>query len=491
VLSVKGIPLRPLEHFTRRSVIGIAIVIAAATGFGALLLLVRLGYPPLERFDRGAATALNHVVADNSGALKVMEAITRLGGNLVMWWLVTVTAAGMLIRRQVNLAAYLVVTGLGALALAPLIRVLVRVLRTVISAPALGNTFPSAQALNATVFCSALLLVFLPVLRGRLRGLMIGLVVAVIVAVGLTRVALGIHYLTDVIGGWLLGVAWVGMTAHAFRRWRLEAGQSLRPLSYGLEPGAAPLLAPTHVVAFRHPWRAAASLLVGWVLIVGAVSAVGALIITHAPAFDEAVPGWLASLRTPQLNTISYFWSQAGGTQWILAVSLVFGPLAMACVHRWRPAVFLAVTMFGEVGLFLSVTATVGRPRPLVTHLDGYLATSSFPSGHVAATVCLYGAIAVVVVPRVRRWWRWLALAVAVLMPALVAFSRMYRGEHHPLDVTGGIVMALLWLGVVTLVVQPNADLRDGGKHPGVLDDTTNTTDHPRSVRGRLRLETP
>jgi undecaprenyl-diphosphatase len=128
-------------------------------------------------------------------------------------------------------------------------------------------------------------------------------------------------------------------------------------------------------------------------------------------------------------------------------------------VHRWRPAIFLAITMFGELGLFLISAALVGRPRPLVSQLDGHLPTSSFPSGHVAATVCLYGCLAVIVVPRSRHWLRWIALTLAVAMPVLVALSRMYRGEHHPLDVTGGVLLALLWLAATTFALQPNADL--------------------------------
>jgi undecaprenyl-diphosphatase len=129
--------------------------------------------------------------------------------------------------------------------------------------------------------------------------------------------------------------------------------------------------------------------------------------------------------------------------------------------------------MLGEVGLFLAVAATVGRPRPIVTHLDSHLPTSSFPSGHVAATVCLYGAIAVVVIPRIHSRWRWPAATLTVLIPALVALSRMYRGEHHPLDVTGGAAMALLWLGAVTLIVQPNADLRHGAAEPVTVANAT------------------
>jgi len=51
-------------------------------------------------------------------------------------------------------------------------------------------------------------------------------------------------------------------------------------------------------------------------------------------------------------------------------------------------------------------------------------------------------------------------------MTALVGWSRIYRGEHHPLDVAGGILLALLWLAAVTLALQPNADLDETGQFP-------------------------
>ncbi len=78
---------------------------------------------------------------------------------------------------------------------------------------------------------------------------------------------------------------------------------------------------------------------------------------------------------------------------------------------------FLLVTMFGELTLFLGTSAIVDRARPDVLHLDGRLPTSSFPSGHVAATLCLYVAIAVPVLARTRAWWRWVAVSAAVLTP--------------------------------------------------------------------------
>ena len=127
--------LRPYEHFAWRSLVGLGAVIATATGFGLLLLLVRLDWPPLARFDRTIVDALNHVVAGKRIAVTILTAITGLGGRVVLFWLVTVSAVTMLVRRQYQLAAYLVVTGLGALALDPVIKLLVGRLRPMVPTP--------------------------------------------------------------------------------------------------------------------------------------------------------------------------------------------------------------------------------------------------------------------------------------------------------------------------------------------------------------------
>jgi undecaprenyl-diphosphatase len=44
----------------------------------------------------------------------------------------------------------------------------------------------------------------------------------VVVVVGASRVVLGVHYVSDVVGGWLLGLAWLAATASAFRAWQRE-----------------------------------------------------------------------------------------------------------------------------------------------------------------------------------------------------------------------------------------------------------------------------
>ena len=495
--SARTTTLRPYEHFAWRSLTGLVVLIAGATGFGLLLLLVRDGWPPLVSFDRNAVDTLNHAVAGDRVAVTVLTGVTGLGGRTILIWLVTVSTAIMLIRRQYQLTAYMLVTGLGALALDPAIKALVGRLRPLVPSPvatAPGYSFPSGHVLDATVFYGVMLLVFLPIIPPRLRKLATGLAIALVAAIGFSRVAIGVHYPSDVMGGWLLGVAWLAITAHAFGHWRIEAGQPSRHLSEGLAPEAAAQLGPARIVPVAHPWLIATRLVVSFVLIGGALFGTGKLITTHPPAFDEAVPRLLASQRTPALDSLSGYLSLAGSTHWILAVGLIIVPLALALIRRWRPAVFVVVVMLGELGLFVGVAGIVHRARPLVPHLDGHLPTSAFPSGHTAATLCLYGALAVLVVPRVRSLWRWLAVAPAVLMTVLIGWSRIYRGEHHPLDVAGGIVLALLWLAAVTYAVRPNADLDEPDPSPASSSPRTrlavvaNPARAQRAARGQAEL---
>jgi undecaprenyl-diphosphatase len=67
-------------------------------------------------------------------------------------------------------------------------------------------------------------------MAARARRLALAAGVALVVLVGLTRMWLGVHFLSDVIGGWSLGVAWSLLTAVLFGAFA-EGRASLRPTS--------------------------------------------------------------------------------------------------------------------------------------------------------------------------------------------------------------------------------------------------------------------
>jgi undecaprenyl-diphosphatase len=113
----------------------------------------------------------------------------------------------------------------------------------------------------------------------------------------------------------------------------------------------------------------------------------------------------------------------------------------------------------------VTATALIDRPRPPVPHLDAELPpTSSFPSGHVAAAVCLYIGVAALVLRATRAWWRWAVLGAAVLVVVAVALARLYRGAHHPTDVLASLAFAVPWL-LVTLRLLDGNDRDRAGPH--------------------------
>jgi undecaprenyl-diphosphatase len=63
--------------------------------------------------------------------------------------------------------------------------------------------------------------------------------VGLVLAIGFTRLALGVHYLSDVVGGIVLGLAWLALSTATFSIWRVERGRPpVQPLE-GVEPEAA------------------------------------------------------------------------------------------------------------------------------------------------------------------------------------------------------------------------------------------------------------
>jgi membrane-associated phospholipid phosphatase len=69
---------------------------------------------------------------------------------------------------------------------------------------------------------------------------------------------------------------------------------------------------------------------------------------------------------------------------------------------------------------------------------------ASYPSGHVAASIAVYGCLALLLTSRFKNpWLRGVIWAIAIALPIAVGISRMYRGMHHPLDILGGAAMGL------------------------------------------------
>jgi membrane-associated phospholipid phosphatase len=205
--------------------------------------------------------------------------------------------------------------------------------------------------------------------------------------------------------------------------------------------------------------RSAVRLIVGAVLVWLVMCGTGWLL-THPLAsagfthWEGGLDRWFVARRSGGWNGVTNAASLAGDTPAAIGISVLAFVLLRLTVRRWREPVLLAVSMLGEVAIFTLTTVVVGRHRPTVPHLDGSPPTSSFPSGHTAASTTLYGVLVIVVLTHTgRRVWRALAVAVAALIVLSIGTSRLYRGMHYPSDVAGGILLGLLWITVTSLVI--------------------------------------
>jgi undecaprenyl-diphosphatase len=235
------------ERYGLRVTLFAVAVLLVAVPFGLLLdQVVRHG--PLLNVDRGVAEDVHvWVLRRGTGWIRAVRYVSVLGGPPFLTLLVTVTATYAALRHRARLAVFLVVTAAGGSLIDTVVKNVVNRPRPDLPHPiahAVGKSFPSGHAMSSTVIYGALLLVLLPVVPRARRRHAIGGTVLLVLAIAASRVALGVHYLSDVLGGIVLGLAWLVASVAAFRIWRTESHRPAAPVTAGLEPEAAADLAP-------------------------------------------------------------------------------------------------------------------------------------------------------------------------------------------------------------------------------------------------------
>ncbi len=200
--------------------------------------------------------------------------------------------------------------------------------------------------------------------------------------------------------------------------------------------------------------------LLGYLVLAAAAIGVGFLLVDVLLPFhaightDELANGWFARHRTSSLNDASYVASSIGDIPAIPAL-VILTALGAALARRWRIGAFIVGAIFVEVATYRLTSLIVHRERPTVARLDHLPVNQSYPSGHVAASVVVYVGLALLISSRVRaRWALILVWTLAVALPIVVALSRMYRGMHHPIDVTAGALIGLSSLAVGLLATR-------------------------------------
>ena len=172
--------------------------------------------------------------------------------------------------------------------------------------------------------------------------------------------------------------------------------------------------------------------------------------------WDRQVEVWFAGHRRGSLNTLTGYANALGGTFSVIGLVIFAFLIFRWRLKRWDESLVILTVMVGEVTVFLAVTFTVQRSRPAVVRLDKSPPTLSYPSGHTAAALALYGGVAVLLFFIHGRNWKTIVLAVLLYsLPILVGISRLYRGMHYPTDVLAGALGGGVWMAFVISVLIP------------------------------------
>jgi len=226
-------------RFGGRSFVSFAAVFAIATAFAILLILVRSKWAGLLNIDNGVAEDLHDFVHSRPGFASALRAVSFVGSSVVWWSVLALVAGWLAYRRLPRLVAYVAVTAIGSSLLNNAIKVVVARTRPHLADPvatAAGMSFPSGHAQAAIVGYGILLLVFLPTVTRAARLWISSFAALTVLAIGFSRIALGVHFLSDVIGGFLVGGAWLIAMTTAFSAWRTEEGKPPVHPGEGLEP---------------------------------------------------------------------------------------------------------------------------------------------------------------------------------------------------------------------------------------------------------------
>jgi membrane-associated phospholipid phosphatase len=223
-------------------VAGFAVLVACLVVLGSIAEGVRA--QEVFALDTWATPFLHGIASPGMDTL--MNLLTDLGSILVLPLAFVLVEAWLLWRRRFRAGMFLVVASVGSLVLQGTMKLFFARPRPQLAyANVLPDySFPSGHTMNAVIFYGAVALLLWSMFGRRAGLLAIAVATVIALGVGISRIYLGYHYLTDVVGGILSGLAWLVVVGAAFRarptwqRWR-TGRLAHRPAGAGPGPAAA------------------------------------------------------------------------------------------------------------------------------------------------------------------------------------------------------------------------------------------------------------
>jgi membrane-associated phospholipid phosphatase len=192
--------------------LGLAAV--ALSCFAVLAVLVRQRAPALASLDASWHASMRLYGLAHPGWLTAMRAITHIGDTVTVIVVDLAAFVVCLVQRRTRVALFVAVAAVGTWSVRLALRELVARPRPEDAFwPAEGLSFPSGHTTNSAAMAVIVTVTVWPLLAPFPRRILVAVAVLVPLAVGLSRVAGGVHWPSDVLGGLLLALATTAVSA--------------------------------------------------------------------------------------------------------------------------------------------------------------------------------------------------------------------------------------------------------------------------------------
>jgi membrane-associated phospholipid phosphatase len=208
-----------MAWFMTRARIALPVgALVAAVLYAAMWVGYRQNWGWVHGLDWSLLNAAHDVAIKHPAWVRFWDVVSVVLGPVPLRLLGAATAVALLVKRNVR-AALLVV------ACAPLNGLVTTAAKALVNRPrpptmlvfAPSTSFPSGHALEATAALLALLTLLLPVLSRSMGRVAIAVTALILLIVGVDRVALNVHYPSDVLAGWSLGYLYFLLCLLVFR----------------------------------------------------------------------------------------------------------------------------------------------------------------------------------------------------------------------------------------------------------------------------------
>jgi undecaprenyl-diphosphatase len=180
-------------------------------------------------------------------------------------------------------------------------------------------------------------------------------------------------------------------------------------------------------------------------------------------SWDERQIVWFAE-NGPISFQNAILLESAGNLMYLIPLTIAASIIAIR-KHRPLIAITIQLSYWLQRPIVLVGWETWNRPRPKLIE-NGVAAPPlhSFPSGHAALCIAVYGFLVYLWLRSSRSVVEKLfGVIVVALLTAAVSLARVRLGSHWPSDIIAGAVLGVLWVSVVIFAYRSAANQSEEG----------------------------